>query len=905
MKARIDGQTDSGISLVEVMVAFTILMITMVPIGYLLTSAVGAASNARQREAALQLADSWIEILSNSSVPTNSNTGLPATGNWLSAQSNPALTDPGGSQQPITTLANTVYSVEAYYSYQAVNNPTGQTDLCNGGQVGFTNPITIELQVKVTWDAGRQQLLDSTNFQQPLQAPTYGYLAVQLGNSQLLDASGFNKAVDRLQAVQVTITDKTTNTVLATPTPDTNGCVFVAIPTNAATNLSDPLSVSVGQPATNSLIGYTGIPPFVTTSGATTDTSGSVYPSGVQVTAGAKTVVDLDDFNQGVNDYDEAMTTSLAYGGASAVDGGVECPGTTQLPCLTTGSGPSTAGAAWGGSGSAWSSATLSGVNNLNQVACTSAASPTCVGVGEGSGAGVVLTTKTDLGTITMATVPPGPSGQQITDVTQVTCPSSDGCYALGTLANGNPVLLAGAVGQAPNAGAWQVVAAPASTTFDQLSSIACPTSTTCELTGSATVGNGLPQPEIFRLDGDPAGLAPTITTDSLSTQGNSPTVSEVGQITCPTSTECLALDIGDAHSPTEPGILVATNIAPTPTPPATPTASAWVNEPQFPTGAQSITAISCSSTNCVAIGTSGGAAAVWTGDLTQSPDAWAPATIPPGAILAATSVACGQPAGGDTANCVVAVAPQSGPGQLLDGSLTAGTWNWNLIGGPSDIQYYVGVACESPPSASQSTCAAVGATASGPVVTTSANGPAGPWSDQTPSSLSGAYVSGIPVATSAGSSGNWTNPVAAGQPNTTLGYLYPQPLGYSVAAADCAAEANAAPSATLSALAGGSASVTIPLGLIPLQVVGPTGSPVAGATITLTAATPSCPADTYTLPATDPSGLSQTSVPYGSYAYTITAGATSVTGTIQVNTNSVAIGGTTTYLPTPVEVTL
>ena len=326
-----------------------------------------------------------------------------------------------------------------------------------------------------------------------------------------------------------------------------------------------------------------------------------------------------------------------------------------------------------------------------------------------------------------------------------------------------------------------------------------------------------------------------------------------------------------------------------------------------FPTGAGSITGISCTSTTCVAIGTSGGSAAVWTGDLTQSPDAWAPASIPPGSISAATAVACGQPATGETADCDVAVAHPSAPGQLLNGTLTGGLWNWNGLGGPSDIQYYIGVACETPPSASDSSCAAVGATASGPVITTSADGPSGPWTEETPSSLPGATVTGIPVETSAGNTGSWTNPVSAVQNQanaTTLGNLYPQPLGYAIAAADCATEASDAPPATLSALAGGSASVTIPLGLLPLQVVSATGTPVGGATVTLTSATPSCPTDTYALPATDPNGMSQTSVPYGAYSYTVTSGATSTTGIIQVGTNAV-ISGTTTYLPGPVEVAL
>ena len=44
--------------------------------------------------------------------------------------------------------------------------------------------------------------------------------------------------------------------------------------------------------------------------------------------------------------------------------------------------------------------------------------------------------------------------------------------------------------------------------------------------------------------------------------------------------------------------------------------------------------------------------------------------------------------------------------------------------------------------------------------------------------------------------------------------------------------------------------------------------------------------------------------MPYGAYSYTVTSGATSTTGIIQVGTNAV-ISGTTTYLPGPVEVAL
>ena len=60
---------DDGVSLIEVLIASIILLITMLPMGILLTTASSAATDARQRQAALQLADSWVEILSNSQPP--------------------------------------------------------------------------------------------------------------------------------------------------------------------------------------------------------------------------------------------------------------------------------------------------------------------------------------------------------------------------------------------------------------------------------------------------------------------------------------------------------------------------------------------------------------------------------------------------------------------------------------------------------------------------------------------------------------------------------------------------------------------------------------------------------------------------------------------------------------------
>ena len=109
----------------------------------------------------------------------------------------------------------------------------------------------------------------------------------------------------------------------------------------------------------------------------------------------------------------------------------------------------------------------------------------------------------------------------------------------------------------------------------------------------------------------------------------------------------------------------------------------------------------------------------MWTGDLTTAPHSWAQANSFPTTVAAVTSVACGQPAGNDSADCLVAGTSggTTGSGLLVDGSLTGGSWAWNFVAPPSgvDVQFYDGVACQSLPSSSASACAAVGCHADRP----------------------------------------------------------------------------------------------------------------------------------------------------------------------------------------------
>ena len=870
---------DAGITLIEVLVAFIVLMVTVIPLSYLLTSTLASASTARRREAALQLADSWVEILSNTTPPT----GLDGT--ILQGWNTPSV--PSGAIAPrSTSVAGTNFTVSADYSYQSVNQ-TGQSDLCTDEEPPSPNhPGVIQLQIRVTWDNGNQQLFDTTNINYPKPGlQTQGFIAVQVTNAGGLDAHG-NTAAQRLEAVNINVSGGGLGATTLSLNPDPNGCAFVQVP--PATGYI----VAVQQPTSGALSDYSGIPPFVDLNGNTSDS----YTETVNVTAETTVAVT----------YDEGIGTSISYGGASAVAGGVECPGSSSLNCLTLGNGSPNAVAAWVGTSSSWASTTLAGTTTIAQVACTSGDS-TCVGVGDemGSGStGVILTTSTNFGAVNADQPPSG-----VTDITSVACPSTNGCYTLGKTSTG-PVLLAGAVGQTGGNSDYWTIVAPTSTTFSSLSSLACPTTTTCVVGESASVSGGATTAGVLRLDGDPAGLAtshswtPTFTPEIVPS-----TLQSVGQIACPSTSECEATAVGDSTSPSDPTILTA-SIGTAP--------DQWVGESTFPTGTGSITGLSCTSSDCVAIGTvASGGPAIWTGNLATSgsPHDWA--AVPAGTnglptgVSAVTSVGCGIPSGTDTAACVVAATPnsQSAPALLLEGSLT-GSWVWNstTASTSSSVLYYTGVACEAPGSAG-SLCTAAGATASGPVVVTASGPSSSSWSVATPSSLPGATVTGIPLETSPATLASWTTRVTQAQAGTSnvstlSNNLYPLPSGYSIVAGDCSSEASTWSEGSLMALPGGTATVTVPLGLLPLQVVSSLGSPVAGAAVTLTASWPTadnCTADTYTLPTTDPQGFTTTSVPYGTYTYSVNG--TTVTGTtVTVGPTSVTVSpGATTYLPKPI----
>ena len=215
-----EDRGDEGISLIEVVIALIILVITLVPLTYVLTSAVSGAANARQQEAAIQLADSWVEILSNSSPPTQPD-GSVLTSSWVTP------TAPPGTITPKSTLAGTPFIVQSQYSYVSV---TGQSDLCTDEEPpSSSHPGVIELQVKVSWASKRQWVTDTTNINYPRPGlQTDGFLAVQVNNSAATDVHG-NLPATACRPYAITVSGGSLASPL-TLQPDANGCAFAQIP---------------------------------------------------------------------------------------------------------------------------------------------------------------------------------------------------------------------------------------------------------------------------------------------------------------------------------------------------------------------------------------------------------------------------------------------------------------------------------------------------------------------------------------------------------------------------------------------------------------------------------------------------------------------------------------------------
>lgn len=897
-------------SLIELVIAFAILMMVLVPVAMLLSNTIGQAASSRQRLTALSLAEQYIEKLNNTPVLLNTTTATAHRA--IETTTNHTIPKTDVSVKVGSSVHSTVrYAIYARFTWALAQGAT--PDLCTVG----TAPTLLDLQVTVEWGRGTQKITDTTLINFPATGIlTEGFLAIEVDGDPVsgppADAGGHPWAT-RVLAVPVTIkpgTTVTTGFATITRYPNKFGCVFQEVPPGKFTvTVADPSS---GTPAGT----HYGTPSWA-----------SSYDELVTETAPSQAAVTVGDVTTVTFQYDEGAMAKVTYPSTTIVEGAVACPGVGSIDCLAAGQSPASASAPGSTPVADLSVLTPSGWNVYKTaatrlVASACAGSKRCVSVGSARTGSNVVGASVSSGTATVAfTSDSMPSG--VTDLAAITCPTTAKCFAYGKGTSGAVILSAAVTATSVT---WQSdTGLTAVTTVHSLSCLGATKCYAAVSTSSATA--------ILSLSGGTSWVHDTLPTKPSAVTG-------ITQLTCRTST-CFALGTKSG------GALILSQSATS--------ATKWI-EDTIP-AATTLTSIKCPTvTHCYAIGSSGtspkieslisvtGTTVKWTSDslpatitaltllkcpgtsacfatgstatgpaivsLYHSTSNWAIDSLPAG-VTALTGLTCPT----STQCAATAVATVSGSQGAVVLSLSSATaWKKDTFPATTPL-YLAGIAC----SAAESICAAPGATATAAVLLSATfSGATWHWHKAAPSGVTGMYLGDTPIAVY-NSGLTPTTTVEVASPSTgdvsTIGPLFPFASGYEVAAAGCAAEVTST-APTITSVPGttlaSAPTAALTMGLLPLEVESATGSPVAGATVTIK---PTCARLTppsgqsnqtsFALGTTDGAGLTGLDVMYGTYKVTAKSGATTVTATVTVSATSVKVGTTTTMLPTPAVVQL
>jgi hypothetical protein len=433
------GTDDRAFGLIEVVVALALLMMTMIPMGYLLTSIAQQSATVRQKVAATGLAE---QLLSQYNT-------LPLAQLLAKAGGLPATVP-----APDQTLGGAVYhsQVQLQWAETGLNG-----NLCQPG----STPQVISAIAKVWWGAGATSATTTDEVQeQTVINPPYGYLQSGQGflAVQVDDAAGNPLVTPAGLSVNATVTpDPFTGTgsdTLLVPsnpvTPLNSGCIFIS-----ALNLT----------YTVKLHGSTGSPYQFVDNHETPIPSSPSLQVRTGVTASATMV------------YDEGGAMSLTYSSTASLSGGFACP--TATDCFGWGRGSSGADVVHFASSGTFSLLNLpTGVTSITGVSCESSA---CYFAGIGStstGAATGVLLEDQGGTVTSV-----PLAVPSTALTAVACLNNSTCYATGTDADTSGVLVSISAGTTANA-----LPVVTSLTITTLTSIECSNSNNCIATGSGTI---------------------------------------------------------------------------------------------------------------------------------------------------------------------------------------------------------------------------------------------------------------------------------------------------------------------------------------------------------------------------------------------------------------------------------
>lgn len=685
---------DRGVGLAEVLIAFAILMLVLVPVSYLLDNVLGQAATARNKVQALSIAEKWIEKLNACGPPTStpptpawcsstppSTPGLPVVGKSISVGTRTI----GGTRG--TTSATINYFPTARFTW-LVRTLTGATqpDLCTSGIV----PKTMSLTVTVAYPGGK--VLDTTEIDYPPPGlPVDGFLGVQIDGSPQsatdpTPAPTRKRGVAwgaRVETVTVTVTTATTTSKTYSQYPATDGCALFELPVGT-------YSVQVG-PDTST----TPTTPFVAPGSITATTVTSTTPLRVQLSK----VTEAGPYL-----YDEGAYVNVAYPDSTVTDNAITCPNVDSFQCLVDGQGTTSGATAAVNvlSGSSWKSRNLpasAGIQKIVSAACTSAA---CVGVGFGAGGGAAVVD--DPSHITEWAPSSPQTSLHVSMIRHVECPTASDCLAIGTTevttkaTTVHPVVLGAKVSTGSGAPSLSWVADAISTTstpiaLSTVTQLVCAGSSACFMTGTdssgpvvlvgaATGGSETWHPEkgismtsiagiacagtsACLVDGTSAGpavsagaVSPTPTTWEVAVLPVLPAKTRLSSLTCVGTAVCLAT----GNSTSGPSVVLGAPSA---------TAPKWTaTTVTLPSTLTSATLLSCGSSSCVVIGSKGPTdSVITTGPAATGAHTWKKATLTgvPGG-LSLTHVHCA----GTTTCVVVGAHTATTAAVLLTGKVSA-----------------------------------------------------------------------------------------------------------------------------------------------------------------------------------------------------------------------------------------
>jgi hypothetical protein len=857
--SRHPGHNDEGFGLIDALVAFTVLLVVLVPMVYLMSEVGQQTSANRFGVTADQLAEQALENVG--SLPLHGTTGL------LTVLSG------GGTITTAPVVNGEQYNSTVQLSWSTIGSTR---NLCTAG----SPPQVILATAVVSWRGG--SVTDNTAINPPYGAlvSTDGFVPVEVTGASNQPMSGIN----------VTVNDITNPGTPSTFTTENGtGCSFMQLP--AGDKYSFTLGPPTGYPATSA--------PYVSNGEALNPTTSMTSAVGAN-----GTVSPLISFS-----YDISGSIGLTPPSVTAVDGGVMCP--TIATCFAMGQSAASATLfASSATSGGWTNVPMPSSNAptlLSSVACPSASqcyfagSNTTVVNGANVPGGLIesATLSGSTWTLSNSTLTASP-GLTASALTSLSCPSTTVCFASGSGVSGSTQ--EGVIAALSDT-SWTLASptvSPATTTVSSLPSIACPTATLCLAIGpglDSTVGT--PTSTVFNY---------TVATSVLTVANpiiSGSAVASASSATCPTAPSPTCFVVGSSvispATTSVPVLFVSANGGTT-----------WTQT--VLTGALSVGQLTCTSSSlCLVPATmsSGGNGAGDTNNIFRltftagsSPAAWTAATqtTPTSFTGSIAGIAC-------TSATACITAGQSSTSGFIDSSVGTATtvgaiWSPVTLTGAQTPGYFSGVAC----AGNGTYCVASGEGPSGDLLDSSTNSGTA-WS-ASPSSLftpngGGQSASGLPLSyTLPGLS--VVNTPASGQ----LGSLYPFPTAYTVFYGDCTDEESVVSTATPTVSSSAQTQTSIGLGTLALQIVDENGQAISGAKVSVVTTDTKCPTHVFSLPSTGASGVSQagvlntpTSSPYtltvtsGAHAFPVTTLAVSGSGVVATT------GGVTTiyHYPNPV----